>query len=241
VNSIATFDSERVEVHLNSPVSEIKWRPGYVRAAGFEADAAIVTVPLGVLQSHAIRFVPALTEKLNAAHQLMMGNVVKVVLCFRSAFWEDRGLMNLSFLHARGEKFPTWWTTRPVAAPILVGWAGGPPADALAGHRTDFIVHAAIESLANALKMDFQSIERRIRASFVADWQIDPFSMGAYSWVPVGSIAVPLALAEPVSNTLYFAGEATNSDGSCGTMHGAIATGHRAADELLRAFQVRAA
>jgi len=36
-----------------------------------------------------------------------------------------------------------------------------------------------------------------------------------------------------VANTLFFGGEATNSDGHSGTVHGAIATGYRAADEIL--------
>ncbi len=34
-------------------------------------------------------------------------------------------------------------------------------------------------------------------------------------------------------DTLFFAGEATNSDGHHGTVHGAIATGARAACEIL--------
>jgi hypothetical protein len=61
-----------------------------------------------------------------------MGHVIKVILSFHAAFWEGRGLRKLSFLHARGERFPTWWTTRPLSSPILVGWAGGPSAEALA-------------------------------------------------------------------------------------------------------------
>jgi uncharacterized protein with NAD-binding domain and iron-sulfur cluster len=40
------------------------------------------------------------------------------------------------------------------------------------------------------------------------------------------------ALAAPVADTLYFAGEATNSDGYNATVHGAIATGYRAAEEV---------
>jgi monoamine oxidase len=43
-------------------------------------------------------------------------------------------------------------------------------------------------------------------------------------------------LAEPVAGTLYFAGEATNADGYNGTVHGAIATGLRAATELLQSY-----
>jgi monoamine oxidase len=41
-------------------------------------------------------------------------------------------------------------------------------------------------------------------------------------------------LAAPVAETLFFAGEATNGDGYNGTVHGAIATGLRAAKELLQ-------
>jgi uncharacterized protein with NAD-binding domain and iron-sulfur cluster len=42
-----------------------------------------------------------------------------------------------------------------------------------------------------------------------------------------------MILAEPISDTLFFAGEATNTEGNAGTMHGAIQTGYRAAEEVL--------
>ncbi|HLH30223.1 MAG TPA: NAD(P)/FAD-dependent oxidoreductase [Terriglobia bacterium] len=235
------FDPRQVDVHLNIPVYEINWQPGRVRVDGFVADSAVVTLPLGVLQSGAVRFHPELREKQSAARDLVMGHVVKIVLCFHSAFWEERGLTKLAFLHARGEKFPTWWTTRPVAAPILIGWAGGPPAEGLAFKGKDEIVNAAIQSLANALKMSPSSVETLLDYAIVADWQSDPFSRGAYSYIPVGAITAPMVLAEPVANTLFFAGEATNSEGISATMHGAIATGYRAADELLRSERSHAA
>jgi len=241
VDWFSRFDANQVELHLNTPVSEIEWGPGYVRADAFEAEKAIVTLPLGVLQAGVVRFSPALKEKETAARQLVVGHVVKVVLCFGSAFWEDRGLTKLTFIHARGEKFPTWWTTRPIAAPILVGWAGGPPAADLTSKGTDFIIGAAIQSLASALKLSRRSVEHRLQAYVVADWQADPFSLGAYSYVPVGGITAPMVLARPVVDTLFFAGEATNSDGNSGTMHGAIATGYRAAEELLQSEQRQAA
>jgi monoamine oxidase len=241
VHSLAGFGTNQVEIHLNTPVNEIRWRPGYVRVDEFEAERAIVTLPLGVLQSGTVRFIPELDEKKSAAHDLVMGHVVKIILCFDFPFWEERGLKNLSFLHARGEKLPTWWTTRPIATPILVGWAGGPPAEELALEGTEFIRDAAIRSLANAMKMSFISVERLVRASFVADWQADPFSLGAYSYVPVGAITAPMRLAEPVANTLFFAGEATNDRGDSATMHGAIATGYRAAEEILSSERRQAA
>jgi monoamine oxidase len=241
VRALSRFDSERVDVRLNTIVDEIEWRPGHVRANAFEADLAIITVPLGVLQAGVIRFMPDLEGKKIAAQEIVMGHVVKAILCFDSMFWEERGLTDLSFLHARGEKFPTWWTTRPIVAPILVGWAGGLPAEALSYNPEEAIHRAAVQSLASALKINPSHLEGQITASFIYDWQSDPFSLGAYSYVPVGAITAPIQLAEPVSDTLFFAGEATNSDGASGTVHGAIATGYRAADEVLKAVHRRAA
>jgi uncharacterized protein with NAD-binding domain and iron-sulfur cluster len=51
--------------------------------------------------------------------------------------------------------------------------------------------------------------------------------------VPVGGLEARAALAQPVENTLFFAGEATNSDGHTATVHGAIASGRRAAREVI--------
>jgi monoamine oxidase len=79
-------------------------------------------------------------------------------------------------------------------------------------------------------------LRKQITGSFTHDWQVDPFSRGAYSYAGVGGMDAAMKLAEPIANTLYFAGEATNGDGYNGTVHGAIATGVRAAKELLQSF-----
>ena len=79
-------------------------------------------------------------------------------------------------------------------------------------------------------------LRKQMTGSFTHDWQADPFSRGAYSYAAVGGMEAAAKLAEPVANTLYFAGEATNSDGYNGTVHGAIATGLRAAKELLQSL-----
>lgn len=79
-------------------------------------------------------------------------------------------------------------------------------------------------------------LRKHMTGSFMHDWQTDPFSLGAYSYAAVGGMDAAKALATPVANTLYFAGEATNGCGYNGTVHGAIATGLRAAKELLRSL-----
>jgi monoamine oxidase len=149
-----------------------------------------------------------------------------VILHFRSAFWKDRGLDKLGFLHTPDLVPRTWWTSYPIDTSILTGWAGGRAAEGMS-------VEKAIKSLAVALKVPPRVIRDELRDSILADWQTDPFSRGAYSYAPVGKVHFPAVLAEPIADTLFFAGEATNSHGHSGTVHGAIATGYRAANEVL--------
>ena len=66
------------------------------------------------------------------------------------------------------------------------------------------------------------------------DWQSDPYSRGAYSYVPVGGLQATKALAQPVEDTLFFAGEATDYEALGGTVDSAISTGRRAAREILK-------
>ena len=61
------------------------------------------------------------------------------------------------------------------------------------------------------------------------DWSADPFSRGAYSYVAVGGGEARATLGAPVEQTLFFAGEATSTDGQGGTVNGAIESGERAA------------
>jgi monoamine oxidase len=218
--------ADGVEVHLNHAVKEIQWKPGRVNIDGFDADQAIITLPLGVLQGDSVRFIPDLLEKRTAASRLIMGRVVKVILHFGTAFWKDRGMDKLGFLHTPDLAPRTWWSTYPVDSSILVGWAGGRVADGMS-------LGKAIESLSAALKLPRRILENELRASIVADWQADPFSRGAYSYAPVDAVNMPAVLADPVANTLFFAGEATNDRGHSGTVNGAISTGYRAAAEIL--------
>jgi monoamine oxidase len=208
----------------------------------------LVTLPLGVLQARAnetgaVKFLPALAEKAAAAQSLAMGRVVKIVLRFRERFWEElelsRGdervsLSDLAFLHAPGEPFPTWWTQLPRRAPLLVGWAGGAQADAFTSQAGRSIRARALDTLARVLAFPRERIEGLLEESYTHDWGGDPFARGAYSYVPAGALGAQERLARAVDDTLYFAGEATNAEGHCGTVHGAIATGLRAAREIRR-------
>lgn len=66
-----------------------------------------------------------------------------------------------------------------------------------------------------------------------SNWSGDPFARGAYSAMVVGADpALRDALAEPVDDRLFLAGEATAGDHPA-TVHGARASGLRAAEQVL--------
>ncbi|MCU1333487.1 MAG: hypothetical protein JWM08_2479 [Candidatus Angelobacter sp.] len=235
------IDRERCEIVMNAAVSRIVWRPGQVVARAstteYQAPRAIVTLPLGVLKSNSVIFSPALPEKQNAISFLAMGPVIRVTLSFHEKFWERNPQMaDLSFLFTDDPEFPTWWTSNPLPYPILTGWAAGPNAGAHAGRSKEEIVRSAVQALVQILEVSESDLRAEMTGSFMHDWQADPFSRGAYSYAAVGGMDAADTLAKPVAKTLYFAGEATNGDGYNGTVHGAIATGMRAAKELLKSL-----
>ena len=85
-----------------------------------------------------------------------------------------------------------------------------------------------------SLKSVFGGRMGRLEAAFVHDWQQDPYACGAYSYVTVGGEGARKALAAPLRDTLFFAGEATDYRGEHGTVAGALRSGTRAAREAMR-------
>jgi monoamine oxidase len=209
----------------------------------------VVTLPLGVLKADpmrgGVRFDPALPVR-DDLENLEMGSVAKVMLHMDEPFWTDRRFAKRvaddrfdtwSFLHGTADvPFPVWWTPYPVRAPLLVGWRGGPGAMALTGLNRDDVVDAGIRSLAKLLRVSPRGIERRVVAGFTHDWTADPFARGAYSYVRVGGVGAAKRIARPIADTLFFAGEHADAEERNGTVHGAIASGHAAADSIAEAL-----
>jgi monoamine oxidase len=255
---VAESLADRIE--LSSIVTALEWRrhrvlvriaPKRGRRAVLDARAAIVTVPLGVLQTAApqtgaIRFDPPIATKDDALRLLAMGSVVRLVFHFRRRVWADERLGarlkaddfdQLGFLHTSDDTFPTWWTAYPDVTPRLVAWCGGPAAHALSGLGTAAIARRALRGLATALRTSARRLEREVSRVWMHDWMNDPFSRGVYSYQLVDGADAPSDLARPIDGTLFFAGEATDTSGATGTVHGAIASGGRAASQVLRALR----
>jgi monoamine oxidase len=139
----------------------------------------------------------------------------------------------LSFLLSQEDWFPTWWTTWPERLPIITGWAPFHCAERLSGKTNEFVTEKALLVLERLVGVPKHELEELLQASYCHDWQKDPFSWGAYSYVRVGGDGAQQRLAMPVEETLFFAGEASDVSGHHGTVHGAIASAKRASQEIL--------
>jgi monoamine oxidase len=122
---------------------------------------------------------------------------------------------------------------------VLIGWHGGPGASELSRLASEEIEDAAIASAARQFGVGPRRMRGLVEGAWMHDWEHDPFSRGAYSYPTVGGEDAAAALARPLRGTLFFAGEAADPESRNGTVHGAIATGHRAADEVERSLTTR--
>jgi monoamine oxidase len=231
-----------VAIHLRAVADRIGWRQGRVRIEAetptgkdvFEARSALVTLPLGVLKAmgtETVLFEPPLTEKQPAIEGMGMGTVTRITLQFRERFWP---VENFGFVHFADALLPTWWSDP--RGFMLTGWSGGPPARQLNAEGREMILQRAFEVLSRIFGVEKTTVEELLEASYLHDWEHDIFTGGAYSYTPVGMGGMAKRLAAPVDGTLFFAGEATDSEGEQGTVHGAIASGRRAAAEIIAAL-----
>lgn len=244
-----------VDLCLRAVVTQVRWRAGTATVSfrqngrthlrQLRARAVVVTLPLGVLRANRVKFFPVLKAKRKLISRLGWGRVVRVVLRFRAGFWSapwmphalarGRG-KNFGFINAPGEVLPVWWALH-APAPILTGWAGGTIADPLLELPPAKLLRQALRSLARIFSVPTAELRRWLADWRTHDWQHDPFTLGAYSFATAGYDDGPRRLAQPVQGTLFFAGEATADD--LGTVHGALASGLRAAKEVRQAFAQR--
>jgi monoamine oxidase len=225
--------------------TRVEWRPGRVRVScrsptgspldTIEGKSLVVTLPVGVLQAPpdsigAVRFDPPLPPgHERALGRVAMGHVLRLTLRFRKPLWPP----GLGFLQAPAEPVPTWWTLHPFDEPRIIGWAAGRQAKALLALDESRILADALGSLGRAIGISRARLERELSAWWMHDWSTDPFARGAYAFARVGGSLAWRSLAAPVQRTLFLAGEATCDAPTAGTVHGAIASGRRAARSVL--------
>lgn len=229
-----TFASVLDKIQLNTEVVQIDYSGSSVictdrNGAIFTSDALILTVPLGVLKAGNISFTPALpNEKLAAIDAIGMGPGMKVILKFSTRFWND----NTGSIYGAG-LVPEYWVTsgggRSNSEYVLTAFVHGDNArDLLAlGNNMISAICADLDQMYGSNVASAALVD-----SHIEDWGSNPLFNGTYSYPKVGTGKAREVLAKSIAGKIYFAGEATHTAGHFGTVHGAIETGYRAAEEI---------
>jgi monoamine oxidase len=190
------------------------------------ADKVIVTVPTNLIADGAIRFHPALPDKVDAAANLPLGLADKVML----ALDEPEALPSEGNLRAATMRTEMGtYHLRPFGQPCIEGFFGGRFARQLEDAGDGAIAAHSIDEIASLLGNDFR---RKLKPLKESRWAHDPFARGSYSHALPGHSTKRAVLAVPVDGRLFFAGEAT-SPNFFTTAHGAHDSGVRAAREVL--------
>ncbi|HAZ45876.1 MAG TPA: monoamine oxidase [Cyanobacteria bacterium UBA11369] len=227
-----------IEIKLQQQVIEIKYSNRGVAVktdkGNFEAETAVITLPLGVLKAGNVKFNPLLPqEKITAINRLDMGVLNKVVLKFSRIFWPQNYDMlgYVSLLEKDFSEFFNWH--RYTSAPILIGLTGGSFARSLESLSAPKIVENAMKLLRRSHGNSIPNPE----AVIITKWASDRFCLGSYSTMPVGAKASDrIALSTPIANRLFFAGEATSKEYPA-TVHGAFLSGIREANRISNQFR----
>jgi monoamine oxidase len=165
-----------------------------------------------------------------------MGHVTKLIAHLRDPIWDGHSEERLDFVHGALSGFPTYWLRSKGDTHLLTAWAGGKHARALHGVSPDTLLELALDGFAAATQIDRTQLASSLHGRFYQfDYSSDPFTRGAYSYVPVGAGDAIERMSQPAEDRLYFAGEATDVDYE-GTVAGALRSGKRAAEQVLRHF-----
>jgi monoamine oxidase len=209
---------------------------GETEPVNFEARAALITLPLGVLKSEAFLFDPPLPSPKRAAIQrIAFGMGYALQLRMAGGDLIDR-FGDFSLVWAGGASTFLRPGVRLRGAPdVITVFTVGREAAKRAAMGSRDRIEATLQEFSAALP-DSVRIGEVVQHS-VQLWPADPLAQGAYSFLPPDvELTEREVLAQPINNVLFFAGEATNWQGESATVHGAIETGYRAAEEIRKSL-----
>jgi monoamine oxidase len=217
-----TDEGVRVEARTNDPSGSVEFR----------AKAAVVSIPLGVLKADAIVFDPPLPPpKRRAIERISFG--MGYALQLRMKGGDLRGRFgDFSLIWGGGATTFHRPGVRHRGVPeVLTAFTVGREAKRRSAMSSSDRIEATLAELSAALPEGVDP--GTVMEHSVHLWPEDPLALGAYSFLPVGVDPIERqTLAEPMGQVLFFAGEATNWEGESATIHGAIESGYRAAEEV---------
>lgn len=224
--------AEGLDIQLGSAVEAIDWSSGIqaTTAAGnsHRAEAAVVTLPLGVLKAGRVTFTPALPPtKQEALAGLKMGPVMKMVYLFDEHILDP----SIGAIYASGNP-PMWWSPSLGRGSGQVVWTAFFSGD-YARELLSLGETAALQQGLGTLRREIGQPELEYVKARWVNWPEDEFALGGYSACLPGHYDAREKLAQPTP-PLYWAGEASAPHHLTAMVHGAYFTGQRAASEIIK-------
>ncbi len=226
--------ADGLPVQLSRPASRIDWsernRIEINTAKGLlVARTVIVTVSTSVLMSDKLKFEPELPRRyLDAIEKLRLGSYDHIALELPG---NPLALQRDELVFEKAESARTAAILANISGSTLctIEVAGKFGAD-LAASGEPAMVAFALDWLTALYGAD---IRRAVKRTSATRWNHEPWTLGAFSAAAPGGQWARAALAEPVRDRIFFAGEAIHET-LWGTVGGAWASGERAADAVLR-------
>lgn len=226
-------------VKFNTPITSIDYSdPSKIILTDGEGDThectrVIVTVPLSILKSGAISFSPQLPlVNTSAWNRIGMSGGIKVALSFFSNFWNRSATSIYTEGFAREYYIPG--IGRSNSNRVLTATIVGDQAAALEGKSDEEIITLLLADLdAIYPNQGGQASHNFDEAnSYLFDWSKQEYIKGATSYPLVSGTGAAAAMATPVQNRIFWAGEATAHNGNSATVQGAMESSKRATIEL---------
>lgn len=240
---LARFDRAVKKVEVNSVIEQVDHAGEKVILSGSQGgsvfsttvDHVIVAVPVQVMQTGKIQFTPALPGiKTSALNMMKMDASVRMFIEFKKNFWGN----TLGHLQG-GEKASSYFNAglgRSANPRALSITAQGPLAQVLsdAGEQAPALILDELDLLYNGqATQNVRRTDSNEVLAVVMDWTKEPYIGGGTTYIkPGGSNQDRINLAAPVNDKLFFAGEATDTQGDADNLNGAIRSGMRAAEEI---------
>jgi len=211
-----------LRIKAGCAVSEVSWSPGRVEVTcdgtSVSGRTVVVTVPPQVVAAGRLSMSALPPRKRQAAGALLPGDGCCAVLTIGTPAPETAVVFDADgatgFVRCR-EGRPEVLVVAKAAAAASVRAALTAGDGALAG-----LIGRALPWARGA----------PVAITQVSDWGSDPWSGGAFAFPRAGALWAPAAWAEPVADTVFFAGEATCERPA--RVHGAMESGIRAAEEV---------
>lgn len=223
---------------LNTPVAEIDYSSDIIRvmtASGvqFEADKVLITVPIKLLQTEAIRFVPELPEeKTRALSSVFMGDGLKVFVEFSERFYPDILTFGNIFKAMDAEEIFIYDAAfgKDSDKHVLGLFAINEEAKKYTDLADEEIIGKFLSDLDDIFNGKATEYYRR---HIIQNWSKEPYIKGSYSYSIKGNKKNVIAsLNAPVSEQLFFAGEALSLENQS-MVHGACESAYQSVFRLL--------